>query len=503
MVPDVDTEKKTNGQALPQTGTAPAGHKSPRRLRMHLYAGMRLNTALFFLILGAGCIVSFILPLRPTVSAVEKRKLTQFPAFSVKAFLSGDYFDGITTWYADTFPGREKFISLNNAVREVYVTKQTVQVHGTVESGDKIPDAPSKPASSSAPSSSSASSSSVPPSSSASSSSSAAASSSGSAAGSSGAAGSSSASSSEAVPPHIAATGDTQSFSAVLLAGNAAYEYYNFDQEAADLYVGAVSATADGLAGVSSVYALVPPTSMGITLPDDLMATVNSEDQQKALSYLMGSMSANVKTVDAYSALMQHRDEYVYFRTDHHWTALGAYYAYGVFCSAAGLTPAKLTDFREMTFPGFLGSFYSSTNESSALASDPDTVTAYKPEGASMTITDRSGQTFSWPVVSDVSDVSASLKYGTFIGGDNPYSVITNPALPAEKSAVVVKESFGNAFVPFLVKNYGTVYVIDYRYWSGSVTAFAKENAVKDVLFINNISATRSSTLMGYLSGVS
>lgn len=105
-------------------------------------------------------------------------------------------------------------------------------------------------------------------------------------------------------------------------------------------------------------------------------------------------------------------------------------------------------------------------------------------------------------VIYDESDAAAGLKYGTFIMGDNPYTVIENPDLSDGSKCVVVKESFGNAFVPFLVDHYQTVYVIDYRYYSGSVSDFAKTNGVTDVIFINNLSAIRGSYQMGKLAGV-
>lgn len=66
----------------------------------------------------------------------------------------------------------------------------------------------------------------------------------------------------------------------------------------------------------------------------------------------------------------------------------------------------------------------------------------------------------------------------------------------------MVKESFGNAFVPFLVDHYQTVYVVDYRYYGGSVTALARSKNVSDVLFVNNLSAIRGSYQIGKLNGV-
>ena len=67
----------------------------------------------FFMILALLTVVSFIIPLRPEYSASEKRELTRFPEFSLEALVSGDYFDDITLWFSDTFPGREDWLTIS------------------------------------------------------------------------------------------------------------------------------------------------------------------------------------------------------------------------------------------------------------------------------------------------------------------------------------------------------------------------------------------------------
>lgn len=103
--------------------------------------GSRGKAAVFFLALYAFAVFSMLLPLRPTESAMEKRKLTEFPEFSVQALATGEYTKGIDTWFADTFPLRDMFFQLNSWVQSFYGIK-SVQVVGTVEQGDEIPDAP-------------------------------------------------------------------------------------------------------------------------------------------------------------------------------------------------------------------------------------------------------------------------------------------------------------------------------------------------------------------------
>ena len=291
----------------------------------------------------------------------------------------------------------------------------------------------------------------------------------------------------------------------VYVVGSAGYEMYNYVGSLAEKYQSTVNAVADSLSGVSQVYAMAIPLSSGITLPDELFSDIPGSDQAQAEKDILAGMGQNVKAIPLHDVMMSHRTEYIYFRTDHHWTALGAYYAYVQFCTAKGITPHNLSDYEVSQFPGFLGSFYNDGGKPDAMKNDPDTVNAYHPVSAtaSMKYGDNENSTLTGgQVIFDESTASASLKYGTFIMGDNPFTVIENPEVSNGESCIVVKESFGNAFAPFLVDHYQTVYVVDYRYYSGSVTQLARDKGVKDVLFVNNLSAIRGSYQMGKLAGV-
>mgnify|MGYP006338729491 FL=1 len=307
-------------------------------------------------------------------------------------------------------------------------------------------------------------------------------------------------------PQHVVieVQGDEERYDAVYRVGDTGYEMYTYVESTAKKYADNINAIADAVEGTATVYMLPAPLSSGITLPDALYGKDIFSDQKAAEDGIIGFMSDKVVSVPLNKAMMAHRGEYIYFRTDHHWTATGAYYAYVEFCKLAGKTPTPLESFETEEFPGFLGTFYRDTNESSHLGDNPDTVVAYHPLSADATLdyTDKNGQVIRWPIIYDQSSAPASYKYGTFVGGDQPYTIIKNPALTDGSSCVVVKESFGNAFVPFLVDHYETVHVIDYRYWEGSVSDFVKTNGVDDVLFVNNLSAIRSSVLVGYLHDI-
>lgn len=442
-------------------------------------------TRLFIFLLLAVFVTALIIPLRPKYSENEKRELTKFPKFTLSALASGDYFDGISEWYADTFPFREQLTDINAFFSALY-GKTDIQIQGDVTEGDEIPVAPSDEEDDKSSSDTSSDKTENEPSS-----------------GNEGADSSEDTSESSQPPqsaPEAESPQTAQTLGALLIYGDTAYEYYNFVRSTADLYVGAINRCAELLQGKVRVYDMIVPTSMGVTAPDSILSGVKSSNQRDAIEYMYSGMSGSgVKTVSVYDTLKKHKNEYIYFRTDHHWTALGAYYAYADFIKAAGGTPAALDSFIPHEFPGYLGSFYTSSKKLPQLAANPDTVYAYEPAATNIAeIYFADGSVKEQPIISDMS--ASSSKYLTFIKGDRPLTVMRNPALSDGSVCVVVKESFGNALVPFLVPNYQTVYVVDYRYFSSvdgrGLVQFCTDTGARDLLFINNISATRNKALV-------
>ena len=303
----------------------------------------------------------------------------------------------------------------------------------------------------------------------------------------------------------IELNGDEQQYDAVYRVGDTGYEMYSYVDSTAKKYADNVNAVADALAGKANVYMLPIPLSSGVSLPDDLYGKDIFADQKAAEQKIIGYMNGNVKSVALYDALLAHRTEYIYFRTDHHWTATGAYYAYEQFCKAKGITPTPISSYKVDEYDGFLGTFYRDSSQNATMGANPDKVVAYHPLSTEATLDYGDSENASLTrgkIIYDESDAPASLKYGAFITGDNAYSIINNPDVTNGSSCIVVKESFGNAFVPFLTDHYQTIYVLDYRYWKGSISQFAQSKGVQDVLFVNNLSAIRSTALVGYLHDV-
>ena len=295
----------------------------------------------------------------------------------------------------------------------------------------------------------------------------------------------------------------------LLVVEDSAYEYYNFVTDLAKDYITAVVDAGKKLEGKATVYDMVIPTSIDIMLPESYIEknNLNTSDQKKAIDeYILPSITAqdpSIKTVSIFDTLKAHANEYLYFRTDHHWTQLGAYYGYVEFCKARGFEPVALDQFDRADYTGYLGSFYTATN-SAALAANPDTVEAYIPRAdVNLSFTQTDGQTVeSWPLIADGEQYDTTSKYIAYCAGDQPYEEIVNNDMAEGPSIVVVKESFGNCFLPFLVNHYKNVYVVDYRSYTGTVTDLVNSTGATDVLLLNNISMTRNEGLIDSFSNI-
>ncbi len=449
---------------------------------------MRRRDAVTAYLFAAGLFIFFvigiIMPLRPKVSEVEKRELEKFPEFQLETFLNGEYFSQISTWYADTFPFREALLTANSSLKELYGIK-TQQIFGNTSVGDDIPDVIPSEGKADGPDQSPEG-------------------------GEQGGALTAESESGEDAAEAAAteATEETEEpteesteeqlqdatihtepevAGTVYIAEGRGFELYYFSREGADLYASVINEAAQKFQGVATVYDMLVPTAVSVCLDEEIQKSLKSSPQDKAFDYVYGQIDNSVKKVSIFDTLKKHNAEYIYYNTDHHWTALGAYYAYKEFAAAKGIEPKSLDEYEKVVFEHFVGSFYAFSNQSEVLKNNPDDIEAYVPSSTNnMMFVEKSGEERKWKIINDVSKYAPGVKYSCFIGGDNPYSRIDNPVITDGSSCVVIKESFGNAFVPFLVDHYQTVHVIDYRYYKKNLVNFVKENNVQDVIFINN-----------------
>lgn len=290
-----------------------------------------------------------------------------------------------------------------------------------------------------------------------------------------------------------------------MIVDDMAYEYYNYSENSAKNYAKIVSRLGQQLQGEADVYCLIIPTAVGVVFPDDLAAKYPGyEDQGARLEEIYGMMDSSVIPVNIFDKMMQHRDEYLYYRTDWHWSGIGAYYGYERFCEVKGIAPYTMDQRTEHIYEGYLGPLYSQTcNKDAALAANPDTVYAYEPyyeEYVTMVYTDTNGNRISQEVIADGDAYGTGLKYLIFAAGDQPITEFTNSQVTDGSVAIVIKESFGNAMMSYFVDHYSKVYEIDYRHWRGNLAEFAREVGADDIIFANNIGMVRSSDRIGELA---
>ena len=308
------------------------------------------------------------------------------------------------------------------------------------------------------------------------------------------------------IPQIISQSGHIEYYpNGIIKVDNAAYEPYIFIPQSVRLYAQQVSAIADMLKGHSNVYCLPIPTAVGVTFPDDVLPNLtNYYDQNEAIIEIFDYMSENVIGVNCHGNLMLHRDEYLYYRTDYHWNGPAAYYAYETFCQVKGVEPYTMEMRKEERFEDFKGLLYQvSSNRDPDLGESPDTVIAYQPYFPNVTMKFGSGYygtLYSYPIIQNGDILDTGSKYLCYAAGDQPFAVFTNPDVTDGSVCIVIKESYGNVLMSYLVDHYSTVYELDYRYWEGGIAAFAKQVGATDVIFANNLTMISSVYLVGMLS---
>lgn len=248
-----------------------------------------------------------------------------------------------------------------------------------------------------------------------------------------------------------------------------------------------------------NVYNMVVPTSAEFYLPKKYAKYSSSE--KDAIDYIYSNLGDDVIKVDAYSVLQQHTDEYIYFRTDHHWTGRGAYYAYTAFCETAGIEYPALDEYEERVKENYVGSLYGYTGDVT-LKNSPDTFYYYLPPAKY--------SAYAWNP-SDLKAIgptsvfheyaSGSNMYGLFIGGDSMHIKITSDSGTGRK-LVIFKESYGNALAPYFVNGFDEIYIIDIRYFGKNAVKYIKEIGATDVLFFDNAFAANTPQLISCIENL-
>ena len=251
------------------------------------------------------------------------------------------------------------------------------------------------------------------------------------------------------------------------------------DDDSAAAFGQVISLYREKIDAAVAVYAVVTPTATAFYLPADQQERSAPEDEN--LAALHAAVDPAVKIVDVHQALAAHAAEDIFFRTDHHWTALGAYYAYAAFCAAAGLTPVALDSLEKKSKPATLGSLYRMT-QNKVLKRHPDVVDYYLPSIPYSAVRYRDPDLKTAAKANFI--VEREQGYVVFLGGDDPM-MVAKTELKNGRKALLVKNSFGNAFAPFLLHHFEELVVVDYRYYAGNLQTLIKSKGITDVILQN------------------
>jgi len=245
------------------------------------------------------------------------------------------------------------------------------------------------------------------------------------------------------------------------------------------------------------VSVLVAPVSSVILT--DKAVTSKLSNQGEILSKLEALYKDSpVNFVNIYNTIMQHRSEYLYLHTDHHWNGLGAYYAYSDFVSSIGFTPTPVSGFEKViqrdSYVGSIYNYNSTAPAAQILKKHPDQIEAYvSNKKCTMKITRTDGKTTTYGMA--IFNLSSPTSGGiaSFIGGDNPFTVINVPENPQDLSILILKDSYADQFTPYLLEHYGYIYIVDPRYNSTkNLYNQMKDAGLDDILFLNNLQVANS-----------
>lgn len=419
------------------------------------------NAALFLAALIYFALLSIVLP-RPTQSEVERRELEKAPHFTTANYFSKEYTKQFDTFYADTFPGRDTFIKASYAINDAKGITGDVKLYkAEIHEEQKLPHIDPQPSATppesdpAAPavSDSESSQSSVP--------------------------------SSSPVPDDPAAEADAYMNNNIFIYKNAAYQMFYGEYGAAENYARIVSSYAAELPGVN-VYTQVIPQPYNFYLPEKLKKM--GKNEQEYAAFLHSKLTNGAKGIKAYEKLEENKDQYTYFRTDTHWTVRGAYSAYQAFCDVADFDALPLEGMEQRRIPGdFLGYLYTLTMDKN-LAATPDYVEYFIVPGVEKVeaIIDREGASKLTTLPSLwAEDRRGGNAYTVFIYGDLPYMKVTTGANTG-RQVLLIKDSYGNAFAPFLVSHYDTVHILDERYYPYSVYELIAQQGIDDVIISNS-----------------
>ena len=266
-------------------------------------------------------------------------------------------------------------------------------------------------------------------------------------------------------------------------------KYTTLNEERLDRNAGYVQSFAQQL-DVPLTVGIVP-NSYEI-LEDKWPLGFHNLDQESYIQEIYQQLSSTAaNTLDLFTPLKEHQEEYIYYRTDHHWTTYGAYLGYSAYVRSLGMEPVDLNTLTGHEVSDFYGTYFSKCKK---VGTPSDTITYYDIPITSM---EYDGKTVD--SLYQLDQFQKRDKYAAFLYGNNGVTTIRsennqNHVDGQTSKVLVIKDSYSNSMVPFLTYQFDEVVVVDLRYLPTGLTQLIEEGDFDQVLLLYNFSSFESDT---------
>lgn len=278
--------------------------------------------------------------------------------------------------------------------------------------------------------------------------------------------------------------GGVVSESILVLDGGQGIMLYGMDYGAGRSHAAAINKYKERLGANVNVYSMVVPTQVTFYMPEKYFDEGVSDRELPHIEDINGHLYGIIP-IDAFSALKDHVDENIYYRTDHHWTQLGAYYAAKSFAETALVPFDDLSAYEKHEKDGYLGSFYGGSGEHPEIKNNPETFMWFIPKReVTTTYYDQKGENgYEGSYFYKPEDFNVPSQWlFTYMSGDGNI-VHVNTGLDTGRRLMILKDSYADSFAPCLFGSFDEIWIADIRFCEISAVGFAKDKGITDLLF--------------------
>ncbi|WP_286184210.1 DHHW family protein [Clostridium sp. CCUG 7971] len=235
---------------------------------------------------------------------------------------------------------------------------------------------------------------------------------------------------------------------------------------------------------------IIAPNAIEI-LENNLPIFAPTVSQKKYIDNFKDKLNKNVNFIDAYKALKDHNKEYIYYKTDHHWTTLGSYYTFLEAANSMNINIEKIKYDVKKVSDSFFGTL---SSKSGYKAKEADYIEVYIPKNKNdeyvVNYVEEQKKSASFY---DSSKLSVKDKYAVFLGGNHPLTKIKTTS-KEDRRLLIFKDSYANNFIPFLTPHFKEIVVVDPRYYYDDIDKLIEEEKITDTLFLYNANTFFSDT---------